>query len=1179
MTKEKKFITCDGNHAAAHVAYMFSEMACIYPITPSSNMAENVDEWAAQGRKNLFGETVRVIEMQSEAGAAGAVHGALQSGTLCSTFTASQGLLLMIPNMYKISGELLPGVFHVSARSLAAQALSIFGDHSDVMATRNTGFALLATSSVQEIMDIAPVAHLAAIKSRIPFLHFFDGFRTSHEIQKIEYLENEDIIHLVDQEALQAFRNRALNPNHPVTRGTAQNPDIYFQSREAANRFYDAVPDIVEHYMQEMTKITGREYHLFDYYGHPQAENIVIAMGSITDTLKEVVDYKLKRDEKVGIICVHLYRPFSKKYFMKVLPKTVKRIAVLDRTKEPGAIGEPLYLDVLKVFYEEANKPLIIGGRYGLSSKDTTPGMMFSVFDNLELNEPKNHFTVGINDDVTYLSLPMRDIQCLCEEGVYEAKFYGIGSDGTVGANKNSIKIIGENTNKYVQAYFAYDSKKSGGVTISHLRFSDKVLRSPYLVCNPDFVACHFPSYLDKYDMLKGLKPKGTFLLNSIWDEEETKKHLPDSIKKYLAENNINFYIINASLISEEIGLPGRTNTIMQSAFFKVANIIPYDQAIKAMKKAIDKTYGKKGEKVVQLNYAAVDAGSQVIKVDIPQEWKNIVVKNETNDSHLPDFIKNVVNPINALKGDDLPVSVFLGREDGTFPAGTTKYEKRGVAINVPRWIADNCIQCNQCSFVCPHAAIRPFLLNEEELKNAPEGTVTIKANGKDYAGLNFRIQVSVLDCTGCGNCIDVCPSKTKALEFVTLESQHAEIKRWEYMAEKVSYKTIVNPSASVKASQFAQPLFEFSGACAGCGETPYTKLITQLFGDRMIVANATGCSSIYGGSAPSTPFCANKEGKGVAWANSLFEDNAEYGLGIASGVKKMRERILHYMKQLLNENIAQPTKDAIQLWIDNFNNGSKTKEVSANAIEMIKKENHPLCKEIMALEQYLIKPSMWIIGGDGWAYDIGYGGLDHVLASGEDVNILVLDTEVYSNTGGQASKSSPLAAVAKFAASGKRIRKKDLGLMATTYGYVYVAQVSMGASQSQYLKAIREAEAYQGPSIIIAYAPCINHGLHNGMGKSQEEAKLAVECGYWTLYRYNPELEKQGQNPFVIDSKEPDWSKFQNYLNNEVRFTSLKKSFPQDAEVLFKEAEENAKWRYNQYRRFAIPYTIEKTV
>jgi pyruvate-ferredoxin/flavodoxin oxidoreductase len=1179
MAKEKKFITCDGNHAAAHVAYMFSELACIYPITPSSNMAENVDEWSAQGRKNIFGETVKVIEMQSEAGAAGAVHGALQAGSLCTTFTASQGLLLMIPNMFKISGELLPAVFHVSARTVASQALSIFGDHSDVMATRNTGFAMLATASVQEIMDLAPVAHLAAIKSRIPFLHFFDGFRTSHEIQKVEYFDNEDVEKLIDKNALKAFRDRALNPNHPVTRGTAENPDIFFQAREASNRFYDAVPDIVEEYMQEITRLTGREYHPFDYYGHPEAEHIIVAMGSVTDTIKEVIDYKLKRDEKVGLIAVHLYRPFSKKYFLKALPKTVKRIAVLDRTKEPGAIGEPLYLDVVKVFYEEANKPLIVGGRYGLSSKDTTPGMIFSVYDNLSLNEPKNRFTVGIIDDVTYTSLPMRDIQCVCEEGIYEAKFYGIGSDGTVGANKNSIKIIADNTDKYVQAYFAYDSKKSGGVTISHLRFGDRVLRSPYLVCNPDFVACHVPAYLDKYDMLKGLKRGGTFLLNSIWDVEETKKHLPNNIKRYLALNDINFYIINASLIAEEIGLPGRTNTIMQSAFFKVTNIIPYEVAVKDMKEAIEKTYGKKGEDVVKKNFAAIDAGSKVIKVEIPQEWKNLPVEEVNKDDNLPEFIKNVMIPINSLKGDELPVSAFLGREDGTFPSGTTKYEKRGIAIEVPEWIPENCIQCNQCSYVCPHAAIRPFLLNDDELKNAPEGTKVLKANGKEYAGLHFRIQVSVLDCTGCGNCIDVCPAKTKALQFKMLETQKAEIERWNYFAEKVSYKTLVNPASSVKASQFAQPLFEFSGACQGCGETPYIKLISQLYGDRMIVANATGCSSIYGGSAPSTPYTTNKEGKGIAWANSLFEDNAEYGFGIASGVKKLRERIARYMQQLMNENISAETKQVFVEWIENINSSEKTKEISAKVLEQIKKETHPLCKEILELEQYLVKPSIWIIGGDGWAYDIGFGGLDHVIASGEDVNLLVLDTEVYSNTGGQASKASPLAAVAKFAAAGKRIRKKDLGLIATTYGYVYVAQVSMGASQSQFLKAVREAEAYQGPSVIIAYSPCINHGLHKGMGKTQEQAKLAVECGYWTLYRYNPLLEQQGQNPFQLDSKEPDWSKFKDFLMSEVRFTALLKTFPKDAEELFKQAEENAKWRYNQYKRLAANILLEKTI
>ena len=1177
----KKFITCDGNYAASYVAYMFSEMACIYPITPSSNMAENVDEWSAKGRKNIFGDTVRVIEMQSEAGAAGAVHGALQAGILCSTFTASQGLLLMIPNMFKIAGELLPGVFHVSARTVATHALSIFGDHSDVMATRSTGFALLATASVQEIMDLAPVAHLAAIKSRVPFLHFFDGFRTSHEIQKVEYLDSAELEKLIDKKALKEFRERALNPNHPVTRGTAQNPDIFFQAREACNRFYDAVPDIVEYYMQEITKLTGREYHPFDYYGHPEAEYIIVAMGSVTDTIKEVIDYKLKRDEKVGLIAVHLYRPFSKKYFMKVLPKTVKRIAVLDRTKEPGAEGEPLYLDVVKVFYNEPNKPLIVGGRYGLSSKDTTPGMIFSVFDNLYLKEPKDRFTVGIIDDVTYTSLPMREIQCLCEEGVYEAKFYGIGSDGTVGANKNSITIIAENTDKYVQAYFAYDSKKSGGVTISHLRFANRVLRSPYLVCNPDFVACHVPAYLDKYDMLKGIKRGGTFLLNSIWDVEETKKRLPNSIKKCLAENNINFFIINASLLAEEIGLPGRTNTIMQSAFFKISNVIPYEIAVREMKKAIEKTYGKKGEEVVKKNFAAIDAGQRVIKVDVPEEWKYLEVEEKKLDEDLPEFVKNVMIPINALKGDDLPVSAFLGREDGTFPAGTSKYEKRGIAIQVPEWIPENCIQCNQCAYVCPHAAIRPFLLNNEEFKNAPEGikNKVLKANGREYEGLYFKIQVSVLDCTGCGNCVDVCPSKKKALQFKMLDTQLSEIESWNYLSKNVTYKTLVNPASSVKASQFAQPLFEFSGACAGCGETPYIKLISQLFGERMIVANATGCSSIYGGSAPSTPYTDNKYGKGIAWANSLFEDNAEYGFGIASGIKKIRERIAQKMNFLLNENILPETKQALSEWIQNINNSEKTKEVSEKAIDQLKKENHPLCKELLELEQYFVKPSIWIIGGDGWAYDIGYGGLDHVIASGEDVNLLVLDTEVYSNTGGQASKSSPLAAVAKFAAAGKRIRKKDLGLLATTYGYVYVAQVSMGASQSQLLKAVREAEAYNGPSLIIAYCPCINHGLHMGMGKSQEQEKRAVECGYWTLYRYNPLLEQQGQNPFQLDSKEPDWSKFKEFLMSEVRFTALMKTFPQEAEELFKQAEENAKWRYNQYKRLASINIYQNTI
>ncbi len=1170
---DKKFVTCDGNYAAAHVAYMFSEVAAIYPITPSSNMAENVDEWAAKGRKNIFGQPVKVVEMQSEAGAAGAVHGSLQAGALTTTFTASQGLLLMIPNMYKISGELLPGVFHVSARALAAHALSIFGDHSDVMSTRQTGFALLATGSVQEIMDIAPVAHLAALKSRVPFLHFFDGFRTSHEIQKVEAADQEQLAKLLDWNALQEFRNRALNPEHPVTRGTAQNPDIYFQAREAANRFYDAVPDIVENYMQEIKKITGREYHPFNYYGAPDAEYVIVAMGSVTQTIEEVIDYLISKGEKVGLISVHLYRPFSAKYFMKACPSTVKRICVLDRTKEPGANGDPLYLDVKDVFYGKPNAPIIIGGRYGLGSKDTTPGQILAVFKNLKQNEPKNQFTIGIVDDVTYKSLPTEPEINVVKPGTFEAKFYGLGSDGTVGANKNSIKIIGETTDKYCQAYFAYDSKKSGGITTSHLRFGDYPIRAPYLVITPDFVACHVPSYLDKYDMLAGLKKGGTFLLNSIWDVEETKKRLPDHIKKYLAENEINFYIINATQIAEEIGLGNRTNTIMQSAFFKISNVIPYEKAVEEMKKAIYKDFAKKGDDIVNMNYAAVDkGGSAVVKVEVPSEWKNIKAENtvgKTNED-VPEFIKNIVIPINALKGDDLPVSAFVGREDGTFEAGTSAYEKRGIAVNVPEWIADNCIQCNQCAYVCPHAAIRPFLLNEKEAGNVPAGTQLLKANGKALEGLQFRIQVSVLDCTGCGNCADICPAKTKALVMKPLETQMAEVERWNYMAKNVTIKDNLLPKdAAVKNTQFAQPLFEFSGACAGCGETPYIKLITQLYGDKMMVANATGCSSIYGGSAPSTPYTKNNEGKGVAWANSLFEDNAEYGFGMSIAIRNIRERIAQMMQQ--NMDVVSPqTREAFTEWITNMDSYEGSQVASEKVRAALKTEKAPVAKLIMELDQYLVKKSIWIIGGDGWAYDIGYGGLDHVLASGEDVNVLVLDTEVYSNTGGQSSKSTPVGAIAKFAASGKKVRKKDLGIMAMSYGYVYVAQVAMGANQAQYLKALREAASYPGPSLIIAYSPCINHGLRNGMGKSQAQEKWAVECGYWQLYRYDPRLEAEGKNPFQLDSKEPKWDEFQKFLMSEVRFSALKKAYPAEAEELFKAAEESAKWRYNKYLRLA---------
>ncbi len=1171
MEKQKRFLTCDGNMAASHCAYIFSEIAAIYPITPSSTMAEYVDEWAAHGRKNIFGETVKVTEMQSEGGAAGAVHGCLQAGALTTTFTASQGLLLMIPNMYKISGELLPAVFHVSARSLAAHALSIFGDHSDVMSTRHTGFAMIATGSIQEIMDLAPIAHLAAIKSRIPFVHFFDGFRSSHEIQKVEYFENDDLKHLVDWKALQEFRERALNPEHPVTRGTAQNPDIYFQARESANRFYEPIPDNVADYMKEVTRLTGREYHPFSYYGDSEAENIIIAMGSVTDTIRETVDHLNKNGEKVGMISVHLYRPFSKKYFLQAMPKSVKRIAVLDRTKEPGANGEPLYLDIRDLFYREDNAPEVYGGRYGLSSKDTTPAMIISVFDNLKLNEPKNRFTVGINDDVTYTSLPLLPDVSVVPEGTFEGKFYGLGSDGTVGANKNSIKIIGENTDKYCQAYFAYDSKKSGGITTSHLRFGDKPIRSTYLVGTPNFVACHVPSYLDKYDMLKGLKKGGTFLLNSIWDEEETKDKLPGSMKKYMAENDIQFYIINATNIAEEIGLGSRTNTIMQSAFFKISEVIPYDLAVEQMKKAILKTFGNKGEDIVNMNYAAVDQGGDVTQVEVPKEWANLEGKDKKPERNVPDFVKNVADPINHLKGDDLPVSAFLDREDGTFPAGTTQYEKRGIAVNVPEWISGNCIQCNQCAYVCPHAVIRPFLVNEDEEKNMPEDTDLLETKGK-FAPLKFRIQISPLDCTGCGNCVEVCPAPEKALVMKPLGTQLHENDRWEYFANNVSYKdTIVDKYRSVKNSQFAQPLFEFHGACAGCGETPYVKLITQLYGNRMIIANATGCSSIYGGSAPSTPYVGNKtKGHGPAWANSLFEDNAEYGYGIASGIEKLRERIARLMSSNMNGSVSEETKEAFKEWIDAKDNARESVVASEKVIKALENEKSDVAKEILDLKQYLIKKSVWVFGGDGWAYDIGYGGLDHVVASGDDINLLVLDTEVYSNTGGQASKSTPVGAVAKFAASGKKVRKKDLGMMAMTYGYVYVAQVAMGSSQNQFLKALREAEEYPGPSLIIAYSPCINHGLRIGMGKSQEEEKRAVEAGYWHLYRYNPLLEKEGKNPFTLDSKEPDWNKFQEFLNGEVRYRSLKQSFPGEATKLDAIAESDAKWRYNNYVRLA---------
>ncbi len=1174
MAKEKKFITCDGNYAAAHVAYMFSEVAAIFPITPSSTMAEYVDEWAAFGKKNLFGETVKVAEMQSEAGAAGAVHGSLQAGALTTTFTASQGLLLMIPNMYKIAGELLPCVFHVSARALAMNALSIFGDHSDVMSTRQTGFAMLASGSVQEVMDLSAVAHLAAIKGRVPFTSFFDGFRTSHEIQKIEAIDGEDLRSLIDQKSLSEFRQRALNPNAPVTRGTAQNGDVYFQARESSNRYYDAIPDMVAEYMSEISKITGREYKPFNYYGAADADNVIIAMGSVCDTIKETIDYMNAKGKKYGAIFVHLYRPFSAKHFMAVMPKTVKRIAVLDRTKEPGANGEPLYLDVKDVFYGQPNAPVIVGGRYGLSSKDTTPAMIMGVYENLEMAEPKNRFTVGIVDDVTFLSLPQKEEISLGKAGTFEAKFYGLGSDGTVGANKNTIKIIGETTPKYCQAYFAYDSKKSGGFTCSHLRFGDSPINSPYLVNTPDFVACHVPSYLTKYDMLRGIKQGGTFLLNSLWDAEETKKRLPDFVKKILAEKKVNFYIMNATVIAEEIGLGNRTNTILQSAFFKIANVIPYEKAVEQMKKAIEKSYGKKGEDVVKKNYAAVDRGGEITKVEVPAEWASLngTFEADTAKRPAPEFVKKIADVVNAQIGDDLPVSAFIGQEDGTIPCGTAAYEKRGIAVHTPEWLPENCIQCNQCAYVCPHAAIRPFLLSDAELAAAGDmKTIKGTAAFKEY---NFRIQVTPLDCTGCGNCADICPGNKqgKALAMKSLESQMPEQAKFDYLHANVGYKdTIGDKFQSVKTSQFSQPLFEFSGACMGCGETPYVKAITQLYGDRMMIANATGCSSIYGGSYPASPYTTNKEGHGPAWANSLFEDNAEFGMGMQLGVEKLRDRLEILMTQGQSCDCCSAEMKALFAeWIANRESGVKTQEIAAKLIPMVEKCTCDTCKQIAELKAYIVKRSQWIFGGDGWAYDIGYGGLDHVLASGENVNVLVVDTEVYSNTGGQSSKSTPAGAVAKFATSGKRIRKKDLGMMAMSYGYVYVAQVAMGASHAQFFNVLKEAEAYNGPSLIIAYSPCINHGIKGGMGVSQREEKSAVECGYWHNYRFNPAVEAAGGNPFTLDSKEPDWTKFQDFLKNEVRYTSLLKSFPKEAAELFQATEENAKWRYNQYKRLA---------
>jgi len=1172
MTKQKKFLTCDGNQAAAHISYMFSEVAAIYPITPSSTMAEYVDEWAAAGRKNIFGETVLVQEMQSEGGAAGAVHGSLQAGALTTTYTASQGLLLMIPNMYKIAGELLPCVFHVSARTLASHALSIFGDHQDVMACRQTGFAMLAEGSVQEVMDLAAVAHLSTIKSRIPFLNFFDGFRTSHEIQKIESLENEELAHLIDQKALAEFRSRALTPENPVARGMAENPDAFFQHRESSNSYYDAVPAIVEEYMNELSAITGRKYGLFDYYGAQDADRVIIAMGSVTEAIREAIDYLTAKGEKVGLVAVHLYRPFSAKHFMAAVPKTAKRIAVLDRTKEPGANGEPLYLDVKDCFYGQENAPEIVGGRYGLSSKDTTPAQILSVYENLGMNMPKNHFTIGIVDDVTFTSLPQKEEIAMGGEGMYEAKFYGLGADGTVGANKNSIKIIGDNTDKYSQAYFSYDSKKSGGFTCSHLRFGDEPIRSTYLVNTPNFVACHVQAYLRMYDVTKGLRENGTFLLNTVWDGEELAKHLPNKVKRYFAQKNISVYYMNATQIALEIGLGNRTNTILQSAFFRITQVIPVDLAIEQMKKFIVKSYGKKGEGIVNMNYAAVDRGGEYKQLAVDPAWANLP-DDEAPANNDPAFINEVVRPINAQDGDLLPVSAFKGIEDGTWMQGTAEYEKRGVAAFVPVWNSANCIQCNQCAYVCPHASIRPFVLDEAESAAAPlVDMLEVKAPAP-LKGMKFRIQVDVLDCLGCGNCADICPGfrGAKALEMSTLESQLQEVPNWEYISKSVKTKQhLVDLKMNVKNSQFATPLFEFSGACSGCGETPYVKLVTQLFGDRQMIANATGCTSIYSGSVPSTPYRKNEKGQGPAWANSLFEDFCEFGMGMQLANEKMRERLVKLMNEAMAKDCPAGGKELFEQWIANQNDADMTRELAGQIKTLVEANaaNCDICKQISELSHYLVKRSQWIIGGDGAAYDIGYGGLDHVIASGKNLNILVLDTEVYSNTGGQSSKATPVGAIAKFAAAGKRVRKKDLGMIATTYGYVYVAQVAMGADQGQTLKAIREAEAYDGPSLIIAYAPCINHGIRSGMGKSQQEEKDAVACGYWHLWRYNPELEAEGKNPFTLDSKEPDWSKFQDFLKGEVRFSSVAKQYPNEAAELFKASEENAKWRYNSYKR-----------
>jgi pyruvate:ferredoxin (flavodoxin) oxidoreductase, homodimeric len=1164
--------TMDANQAAAEASYALTEVAAIFPITPSSPMAEAVDEWSAHNNKNIFDQPVKVVEMESEVGAAAAVHGSLQSGALTTTYTASQGLLLMIPEMYKMAGTLVPAVFHVSARALSTDSLSIFGDHQDINAARQTGFAMLGSNNVQEAMDLGYVAHLAAIKSRVPFLHFFDGFRTSHEVQKIEVTPYEEIAKLVDYNKVQEFRDRSLNPNRPVLRGSAKNPDIYFQGREVANPFIEAVPDIVEDYFKEFKKITGREYHPFEYYGDPEAENIIVAMGSVCNTIEETIDFLRQKGEKLGLVKVHLYRPFSKKYFFNILPKNVKKIAVLDRTKEPGSTGEPLYLDVVQVFNHETARPVIVGGRYGLGSKDTTPSQILAVFKNLQQTMPKDRFTIGITDDVSNTSLPEEEVIDTSPEGTIRCKFWGLGSDGTVGANKSAIKIIGDNTDLNVQGYFEYDSKKSGGTTISHLRFGKQPIKSSYLVFDADYIACHNKSFIYHYDLLRGLKDGGTFVLNCPWTQDEIEDHLPASFKRYIAMHKINFYLIDAISIAEEIGLGGRINMVMQAAFFKLAKVIPVEEAIRYLKESIDQVYGSKGTSIVEMNHKAVERGTEaLLKVEVAASWadvpdEDLPVKEE------PDFIKNIQRPMAAHKGDELPTSAFVGMEDGTFPLGTTKYEKRGIAVYVPEWQIDKCIECNQCSFVCPHATIRPFLLDEAEKAQAPDTFKTKKPRNKKLEGYHYRIQVSPLDCTGCANCADICPAPGKAIVMKPADHEiEMESENWEF-AMSVSEKRHLIDVKTLVGSQFARPLLEFNGACPGCGETPYTKLITQLFGDRMIITNATGCSSIWGGSAPSIPYTSNADGRGPAWINPLFEDNAQFGYGIYLGSKQIREKIAQLMKKCLESNISDNLKAAFRQWLDNFNDGDGSKVASALVLDALKKENisgNVLLSEIMAKKDYLIKPSVWIFGGDGFAYDIGYNGLDHVLASGDDINIFIMDTEVYSNTGGQSSKATQTAAVAKFASSGKKIRKKDLGLITSTYGYVYVAQIAMGANMNQTVKALSEAESYHGPSLVIAYASCINHGIKTGMGTSIAEMKKAVDAGYWHLWRYDPRLKEEGKNPFILDSREPV-AGFQDFLKGEIRYSSLKTVFPEIADKLFNVAEEHAREKYKTLKRLA---------